>query len=177
MSNVGWVVAKAINKINNPDFTAAIKNAAKSVSDEIDKQAAVTPFGVPYRPFVWGDGWKIQEFGVHQYFLYKAFPDIFKSASIFNAMNFILGVHPGENGASFASGIGSRSLTIAYGVNRADESYIPGGVASGIALIRPDFPELLNWPYLWQQTEYVLGGGATNLTFLVLAADHLLEKK
>jgi hypothetical protein len=92
-------------------------------------------------------------------------------------MNFILGVHPGENGASFASGIGARSLTIAYGVNRADESYIPGGVASGTSLIRPDFPELLDWPYLWQQTEYVLGGGATNFTFLVLATDHLLEMK
>jgi endoglucanase len=176
MNNVGWIVARAISKINNSDFTTAVKNAARSVSDEIDKQAAGTPFGVPFRPFVWGDGWKIQEFGVHQYFLYKAFPDIFKSAPIFDAMNFILGVHPGENGASFASGIGSRSLTIAYGVNRADESYIPGGVASGTALIRPDFPELLDWPYLWQQTEYVLGGGATNLTFLVLAADHLLER-
>jgi endoglucanase len=36
---------------------------------------------------------------------------------------------------------------------------------------------LLEWPFSWQQTEYVLGGGATNLTFLVLAADHFLEKK
>ena len=177
MNNVGWVVARAINKINNPEFTAAVKNAARSVSDEINKQASTTPFGVPYSPFVWGDGWKIQSFGVHQYFLYKAFPDVFKSAPVFDAMNFMLGVHPGENGASFSSGVGSKSLTIAYGINRADESYIPGGVASGTALIRPDFPELLEWPYSWQQTEYVLGGGATNLTFLILAADHLLEKK
>jgi hypothetical protein len=41
-------------------------------------------------------------------------------------------------------------------------------------LIRPDFPELLDWPYLWQQQEYVIGGGATNFMFLVLAADQLL---
>jgi hypothetical protein len=177
MSNIGWAVARAIHKIDNPGFTAAVGDAAKDLSDEINKQATETPFGVPYRPRVWGAGWDIQEFGVNQYFLYKAFPDVFKSAPIFNAMNFILGVHPGENGASFASGIGARSLTIAYGVNRADESYIPGGVASGTSLIRPDFPELLDWPYLWQQTEYVLGGGATNFTFLVLATDHLLEMK
>jgi hypothetical protein len=38
---------------------------------------------------------------------------------------------------------------------------------SGTALIRPDFPELLEWPFLWQQTEYVLGGGRLDL-FLAL---------
>ncbi|NMC39374.1 MAG: glycoside hydrolase [Bacteroidales bacterium] len=176
ISNIGWALARAVHKINDPEFTAAIKNASKGLSDEINKQAAETPFGVPYRPRVWGAGWDIQEFGVRQYFLYKAFPDVFSAAPIFNAMNFVLGVHPGENGASFASGIGARSTIIAYGVNRADESYIPGGVASGTSLIRPDFPELLDWPYLWQQTEYVMGGGATNFTFLVLATDHLHEK-
>ena len=65
----------------------------------------------------------------------------------------------------------------AYGVNRADLSYIPGGVASGTALIRPDYPELKdNWSFLWQQTEYVLGGGATNFMFLVLATDQLLKQ-
>jgi hypothetical protein len=66
--------------------------------------------------------------------------------------------------------------TYYYGINRADWSYIPGGVSSGTAFIRPDFPELLDWPYLWQQHEYVMGGGATNFMFLVLAADQLLEK-
>ena len=47
--------------------------------------------------------------------------------------------------------------------------------ASGTALIRPDFPELKDYPYLWQQAEYVLGGGATHFMFLVLAADQLLQ--
>jgi hypothetical protein len=42
-------------------------------------------------------------------------------------------------------------------------------------LIRPDFPELLEWPYLWQQTEYVLGGGTTDYLLLVLGADSLLR--
>ena len=55
-----------------------------------------------------------------------------------------------------------------------DWSYIPGGVISGTALIRPNFPELLVWPYLWQQTEYVLGGGFSHYMFLVLAVRHLL---
>jgi hypothetical protein len=175
--DLGWLVGRALPKINNADFTAAIKNSAKSLSEDIAKQASETPFGVPYRPNIWGAGWDIQSFGVRQYFLHAAFPDIFPSAPIFNALNFILGVHPGENTSSFASGVGARSTTVAYGVNRADWSYIPGGVSSGTALIRPDFPELLDWPYLWQQQEYVMGGGATNFMFLVLAADQLLGER
>jgi hypothetical protein len=175
--DLGWLVGRTLPKINNAEFTAAFKNSAKSLSEDIIKQASETPFGVPYRPNIWGAGWDIQSFGVRQYFLHTAFPDIFPSAPIFNALNFILGVHPGENTASFASGVGARSTTVAYGVNRADWSYIPGGVSSGTALIRPDFPELLDWPYLWQQQEYVMGGGATNFMFLVLAADQLLGEK
>lgn len=55
------------------------------------------------------------------------------------------------------------------------EAFIPGGVVSGTALIRPDFPELKEWPFLWQQTEYVLGGGSSRFMFLVLAVQDLLS--
>ena len=61
--------------------------------------------------------------------------------------------------------------------NRADASYIPGGVVSGTALIRPDFPELKEWPYLWQQTEYVLGGGSSRFMFLVLAVRDMMRHR
>ncbi len=172
--DLGWLIGRSLPVINSAEFTTAVKTAAKSLAEEIMKQASETPFGVPYRPNIWGAGWDIQSFGVRQFYLHKAFPDIFQSAPIFNALNFILGVHPGENTSSFASGVGARSTIVAYGVNRADWSYIPGGVSSGTALIRPDFPELLDWPYLWQQQEYVMGGGATNFMFLVLAAENLL---
>lgn len=97
--------------------------------------------------------------------------------SYVNALNFILGVHPGENTQSFASGVGANSALVAYGVNRADWSYIPGGVISGTALIRPDLPELKIWPYFWQQTEYVMGGGEANYMFLALAVDKLNNSK
>ena len=80
----------------------------------------------------------------------------------------------GSNQASFAGGVGADSATVGYGLNRADWSYIPGGAVSGTALIRPDFPELLTFPYLWQQVEYVLGGGSSHYMFLVLAARDLV---
>ncbi|MGM0376330.1 MAG: hypothetical protein ACQEQ0_06120, partial [Bacteroidota bacterium] len=81
----------------------------------------------------------------------------------------------GGSTAWILSGVGSESVETAYGVNRVDWSFIPGGVVSGTALIRPDLPELKKWPYFWQQTEYVMGGGSTNFMFLVLAVDKYLN--
>ena len=130
-----------------------------------------------YTPRVWGAGWTIQSFGVNQYFLHTGFPEIFSANPVYNSINFVLGVHPGINNTSFVSGVGANSLLVAYGVNRDDWSFIPGGSASGTALIRPDLPELKEWPYLWQQTEYVMGGGAMNYMFLVLATEDLLNKQ
>ena len=152
-------------------FRLAFENALRDYKATLDKQSEETPYGVPYRPSIWGAGWDIQRFGFEYFFLEDAYPDIFSKETLYNALNFILGCHPGSNNASFASGVGARSATVAYGLNRADWSYIPGGVVSGTALIRPDFPELLEFPFLWQQVEYVLGGGSSHYMFLVLAAN------
>jgi hypothetical protein len=176
IQRTGWLVGRSFPFINDKAYRDSITAAVKKYRAVVDELEKKTPYGIPYEPNIWGAGWTIQEFGVEQYFLHKAFPDIFTNTFMLDAMNFVLGVHPGSNTSSFASGVGARSLTVAYGVNRADWSYIPGGVASGTALIRPDFPELLTWPYLWQQTEYVLGGGSSNLMFMVLAADKLLNE-
>jgi hypothetical protein len=177
IDNTAWLVGKAFPLINDASFKSDITAAVKGFYARIEAQGKKTPYGVPYEPNIWGAGWGIQNFGFRQYFLHTAFPEIFPATYMLDALNFVLGCHPGSNTASFASGVGSRSLTTAYGFNRADWSYIPGGIGSGTALIRPDFPELLTWPFLWQQTEYVLGGGTTDYLFLVLAADHLLNKK
>ncbi len=173
--STGWVVGRALAAVNDPAFSSAVTDAVTAYHDEVLRLEKKTPYGVPYEPDVWGAGWTIQSFGMEQYFLHTAFPRVFPKDLLLNALNFVLGCHPGPNNASFVSGVGSRSTTVAYGFNRADWSYLPGGSVSGTALIRPDYPELLEWPYLWQQTEYVLGGGTTDYLFLVLAADHLLN--
>ncbi len=156
---------------------AAFREALVKYRAQLDRQSAETPYGVPYRPSIWGAGWDIQSFGYRHYFLAKEYPDIFAPDQVFDALNFILGRHPGSNQASFAGGVGAESATVGYGLNRADWTYIPGGTVSGTALIRPDFPELLVFPYLWQQVEYVLGGGSSHYMFLVLAAKDLLESR
>jgi endoglucanase len=176
IERTGWVVGRSLAAVGDKKYRDSIREAVKAYRVRIDERGRKTPYGVPYEPDIWGAGWGIQRFGVEQYFLHTSFPDIFPADYMLHSLNFILGCHPGPNTASFASGVGARSLTTAYGFNRADWSYIPGGSASGTALIRPDFPELLEWPFLWQQTEYVLGGGTTDYLFLVLAADHLMNK-
>jgi len=172
----GWTVGRTVSLVNNEEYRSSVRQAVKGLFERVKAQGAKTPYGVPYEPDIWGAGWGIQNFGYKQYFLHSSFPEIFPSDYMLNSLNFILGTHPGSNTVSFVSGVGAKSATTAYGFNRADWSYIPGGIISGTALIRPDFPELLKWPFLWQQTEYVLGGGTTDYLFLVMAAHHVLNR-
>lgn len=173
-----WPVGRVISGIKDKAFVRDLDRAVATYQKSVDERARTeSPYGVPYKPKIWGAGWDIQAFGVQQYFFHKSWPQHTKVDSYVNALNFVLGVHPGNNTASLASGVGSNSATVAYGANRADWSYIPGGVISGTALIRPDLPELKIWPYFWQQTEYVMGGGETNYMFLVLAVDQLNHEK
>ncbi|MDR2919445.1 MAG: glycoside hydrolase family 9 protein [Tannerella sp.] len=177
IDRVGWFIGRADKKMNDRKFSQAVHKAMLGLRNKLEEQGAETPYGIPYRPHIWGAGWDIQAFGYRHYFLHTAYPEIFGAEFIYNALNFILGCHPGSNTSSFASGIGAKSATVGYGLNRADWSYIPGGVVSGTALIRPDFPELLEFPFLWQQVEYVMGGGSSHYMFLVLAAQQLLSGK
>jgi endoglucanase len=169
------VVGPLLKQLTDKSFKENILTGVRNLRKEIDAQGLKSPYGMPYAPDIWGAGWGIQAFGVKQYLLHESYPEIFDVNYMLHSLNFILGCHPGTNTSSFVSGVGTRSLTTAYGFNRADWSYIPGGSASGTALIRPDYPELLTWPFLWQQTEYVLGGGTTDYLFLVLAADAVLN--
>jgi len=173
---IAWAMAPVAASLHDEAFTHDLREAVRRNQAALEKkQSTDSPFGVPYTPYIWGAGWEIERFGVEQFYLHQAFPDIVSTDYMLNALNFMLGVHPGSNTASFASGVGAHSATTAYGFNRADASYIPGGVVSGTALIRPDFPELKDFGFLWQQMEYVLGGGSSNFMFLTLAADDVLN--
>ncbi len=171
------VIGRVNQKLNQSVFTAKIESSVKDLFSQIAEEQTQNPYGVPYTPYIWGAGWGIQSFGVKQLFLHLGFPKLFPSEYLFNALNFILGCHPGENNASFVSGVGVNSLIVAYGINRDEWSYIPGGIGSGTALIRPDLPELKIWPYFWQQSEYVIGGGTVDFLLLTIAADYLFNYK
>ena len=167
-SEIGWIGARIAEKLG-AEFREQLRESLIPESSKIKEDCAKNPYGVPYRPMIYGAGWSIQGMAFRYYFLHRTYPELFEKGFLERALHFVLGCHPGSNTASFASGVGARSMTVAYGINRADWSYVPGGVVSGTALIQPDFPELLDFPFLWQQAEYVLGGGSSNYLFLVLA--------
>ncbi|MGW8316594.1 MAG: glycoside hydrolase, partial [Bacteroidales bacterium] len=71
-------------------------------------------------------------------------------------MSYIYGCHPYSN-VSFVSGVGVNSKKVAYGNNRADFSFIAGGIVPGVLILKPDIPEHMNeWPFLWGENEYVI---------------------
>ncbi|MBN2535957.1 MAG: glycoside hydrolase family 9 protein [Spirochaetales bacterium] len=175
ISEVGWSVTRILPFLHDTDFENELYNAFQVYKAELDEKLAGNPFGIPYNEdHLWGIGWNIQWYALRQFFLVKTYPGLFDRENLLTSLNYVLGCHPGSN-MSFISGAGANSPYIAYGGNRADWSYIPGGVMSGTNHIKPDFPELKeNFPFIWQQSEYVISGAATFI-FCVLAADHLLN--
>ncbi len=175
IDRTAWTLTRTFDLIDDENFKNEIREALESYKNELEESLSGNPYGVPWNPRVWGIGWSIQRYALEQYYLVKAYPDLFDRENVLRVVNYVLGCHPGSN-TSLVSGVGAHSLIPAYGFNMHWWSYIPGGMASGTALIRPDFPELKEpFPYLWQQSEYVMPGAASYI-FCVLAADHLLNQ-
>ncbi len=175
IENTGWAIAQVFTELHDDSFDHEFFKAVRKLNDETIIRNKENPFGVPYSHNIWGPGWGMQKYAVKQYYLHRTFPELFDRENILRVVNFVLGCHPGSS-ISLVSGVGAHSITTAYGANRADYSYIPGGVVSGPALIQPNFPELKeNWPYLWQQSEYVMNGAASYI-FCILAANQLLSE-
>lgn len=174
---VGWAAARVIHDLDDASLTQSMRAEAARFYADIEAGMNATPYGLDFEMQLWGRGWDLQHQGVAHYFLHKAFPEDFGKEYLLNIVHYVLGTNPGSNSQSYATGVGARSKTSAYGITRMDYGYVPGGVIVGTALVGPDFPELKEFPYLWQQSEYVLGGGASNFMFLALAADRLLNAK
>ena len=177
ISRTAWFVGRFDQAVGNAAFSQAIRSALPQLQKTYDGYSKQNPYGVPEDRGNRSSGsWEPQTVAFNYCFLHESYPDLFSPDYIYSAVNFLLGVHPGQNQASFVSGVGAQSQTAAYGVNRADWSYVPGGVVPGTNLIRPDLPELLHFPYLWQEGEYCLGGYTSNFMYMVLATQKSLKK-
>jgi hypothetical protein len=72
--------------------------------------------------------------------------------------------------------VGAQSKQVAYGMNRADYSFIPGGIVPGVLVLKPDFPENKeDWPFLWGENEYVISLAASYLLLANAARDLAAE--
>lgn len=172
----GWFIGRFDKIAGNTRFSEAIRKALPQLQSMYRELAAKTPYGVPHDHGNRSSGsWEPQHLGYNYCWLHASYPDLFEPDYIFNAVQYLLGMHPGRNQAAFVTGVGAETMKAAYGVNRADWSYIPGGVAPGTNLIRPDLPELLHFPFLWQEGEYCLGGHASWFMYMVLSTHKILN--
>jgi hypothetical protein len=129
----------------------------KALKSEADRQLAGNPFSVPISEGGWAGSNAVATFGATMYLLHKSFPEIIGTQYTLDALDYMLGRHPANN-LSLVSTVGTKSKLIAYGHNRADYSFIPGGMVPGVLIEKPDFPELMtDWPFLWFENEYTVG--------------------
>lgn len=155
-------------------YAVKVKSLATIYSQDVKKIASENPFGVPITTGGWaGSGWVIRH-AIHNYYVHKAFPELIDREFVLRGLNFLYGTHPAHN-LSLVSNVGTRSKEVAYGTNRADFSFISGGIVPGIMILKPDFPENHeDWPFFWGQNEYVVNLGASYI-FLVNAAKDILQ--
>ncbi len=176
-SRFGFYAGLAVRAIPYMDnqYREKLRPLITAYKEQIDKIQEMNPFGVPISTGGWAGSGTVIGSAITNYLLHKAFPEIIDPEFTFKGLHYIYGCHPGSN-ISFVSGIGTNSKKVAYGANRADYSFIAGGVVPGVLILPPDFPENKeDWPFLWGENEYVINIGASYI-FLVNAASELLNE-
>jgi len=165
---------QALPYMNN-DFRTKLKDYAVKYKEAIDGYDKNNPYGVPLIPRGWGESTGIINFAITNYYANKAFPEIIGTEYVYKGLNYIFGCHPYSN-ISYVSSVGTISKKITYGNNRADFTFIAGGVVPGLILLKPDFLENKeDWPFLWGENECVIDGCAAYI-FLSNAVNELAGK-
>lgn len=172
--NAFWAV-KALPFMDDV-FRTKMKTRTQTYRKEQESIYQENPFGVPITRGGWAGNGTVIWYGITNYQLHNAFPEIIDPDPTLNAVSYLYGCHPGSD-ISFVSAVGVRSKKVAYGMNRADYSYIAGGIVPGVLILPPDFPENKeDWPFLWGENEYVISL-ASSYIYLVNAANDLLIRK
>jgi len=138
------------------DYKAQLVPAVRAMKERADGLKTKNPFGVPIGEGSWAGSHEVAVFASTMYLLHREFPDIVGTQYTLDAIDYLLGRHPANN-LSLVSTIGTESKLVGYGHNRADYSFIAGGLVPGVLIAKPDFPELkTQWPFLWFENEYTV---------------------
>lgn len=176
-ANFSRIAAVAVRAVPFMDghYAKTLEPLVRKFKVQADKFYEQNPYGVPISTGGWGGNGFVVGFANTSYLLHKTFPEIVGSELTLRGLGYLYGCHPGS-ALSFISGVGADSKEVAYGNNRADYSFIAGGVVPGVVIVQPDFPENKeDWPFLWGENEYVIGLAAGYL-YLVHAATDLLNE-
>lgn len=151
------------------EFAKSIRESAEAFKPVLEKAVSANPFGVVITEHGWAGNGTILDMAVRQYYLHKAFPDLFSADLLYRSLDYLYGTHPASD-ISFVSNVGTVSKKVAYGMNRADYSFISGAIVPGVLILQPDLPENKeNWPFMWGENEYVIDVGGAYI-FAVHAA-------
>ncbi|MDZ7288758.1 MAG: glycoside hydrolase family 9 protein [candidate division KSB1 bacterium] len=175
---LAWSMSAAVQAYPYMDdeYKSKLKDYVLKYKGYVDGLNKENPYGVPMIARGWGGNSMIINWAITNYFANKAFPDIIGPEYVYKGLNYIFGCHPYSN-ISFVSSVGTVSKKITYGSNRADFSFIAGGVVPGLLLLKPDFPENKeDWPFLWGENECVVNICADYI-FLSGAVNALVNKK
>jgi hypothetical protein len=175
--NAGFALQPAVRAIPAMDaaYAAKLRPYVEKYKAELGGMLEQNPYGVPIGTGGWAGNAQVIGWSTTNYYLHKAYPDLVGTDLVTRGLDYLFGTHPAHN-LSFVSAVGSRSKHVAYGNNRADFTFIAGGIVPGVLVLKPDYPENMDdWPFLWGENEYVIGIGASYV-FLASAAQELLGK-
>ena len=168
------LAARAI-PVMGPAYATKLRPYVEKYKAELDGMLTQNPYGVPIGTRGWAGNSQVIGWATTNYYLHKAHPDLVGKDLVTRGLDYLFGTHPAHN-YSFVSAVGNRSKHLAYGNNRADFTFIAGGVVPGVLVLKPDYPENMDdWPFLWGENEYVIDIGASYI-FLANAAQELLGK-
>jgi hypothetical protein len=173
-----WNIGKAAQAVSYMpgEYRSKLENYVIKYKPAMEELARQNPYGVPVGTRGWAGNFELITWAIANFRLHSAFPELIGKEYVYKALNYILGCHPYSN-ISFVAGVGTHSKKRAYGSNRADYSFIAGGVVPGVLLLKPDFLENKeDWPFLWGENECVIDIGADYI-FLANAQRALLNGK
>lgn len=150
---VNLTTALSILPYMDEAFKDSLRQVIPIFVEDAKRTAESTPYGVPVAGGTWGGSERVISWAQNNYMVWRYFPDMIDPEMVLAGLNFIYGNHPYSN-VSFVTAVGVNTKKVAYGNNRADYTFIPGGIAPGLVLLQPDLLEHKDdYPFLWGENE------------------------
>ncbi len=151
-----------------------VEAAVPKLVETVTAAGKDNPYGVAIQGAGWAGNAQVISAALNCYHIWKLFPDKIDPEYVLQGLNYIFGCHPYHN-KSFVMGVGVNTKNVAYSNNRADYTFIPGGIVPGLIVKNPDFFENKDdYPFLWGENECCINT-APEFVLLTLAAQEVAE--
>lgn len=150
---VNLTTALSLLPYMDSEFKEKVREVIPVFVEDAVRTAESTPYGVPVAGGTWGGNERVISWAQNNYMVWRYFPDMIDPELVLSGLNYIYGCHPYSN-VSFVTAVGVNTKKVSYGNNRADYTFIPGGIAPGLILLKPDYLEHKDdYPFLWGENE------------------------